>query len=1064
MIILALVVIGAVSYTKLAVDRLPEVELPTIRVSTFLPGATPEEMESEVSELLEEQINTVQGIYELRSISGPGLSIIIVTFDLDRNVDVAAEEVRERLSRITRQLPRDIDPPTVSKFDNDDQPVLTIAMSADRPLRELTEYADKVIRPQLERSAGVGEVAITGGFERAINVWVDPDRLRAYGLPITAVRDAMVRQNSAVPGGNLTQGSREESMRTLGRIQDPKDFEDVVVESKGSAPIRIRDVGRVEDGTKEIRSLSWLDGKPTVGLEIRRQSGFNTIAVIEGIKAKLPEVEALLPPDLRLQIIRDQSSFIYAALHEINLHLILGSIFASLVVLAFMRSWRSTLIAGVAIPCSLIATFGMMWALHFTLNSVTMLALVLMVGIVIDDAIVVLENIYRFVEEKKLSAREAARQATAEIALPVLATTLSLVVIFVPVSFMSSISGRFLYQFGITAAVAVLVSLLVSFTLTPMMASRILHVSDAANHGAGSKSGFYSYLDRGYTRALRFALAHRMGFAVVAGLIVLSSIPLYMALPQEFLPSGTDESEFRVQLTGPQAASVEATSAITREIDSEIRTIPGVKTTLATVGGGAGQGLPSANVGAIHVNLLPHEQRTFSMGRLLRATLNGNPLSAFQGNISQSQIMQQIRARLRKYSNLQISVRNYPSFNIGGPPVDVDFTVTGTDLAKIAGYTERLRDQQDALGLQDGETTMKLDKPETRVAIDRERAADLGVSVEDVALGLRLMVGGDDEVTRYYDTSINEHYDVQLRLEEGWRGGPMDIPRLSIPGRGGVSIPLNNLVSLERGQSLSRIDRLDRQRAASFRANVAPGFAMADRIEALRQEFTSMKPETGYTSHVLGKGRELENTFREFLLAFLLSIVFMYMILASQFESLSQPAIILLSLPLSAPFAFLSLWLAGLTLNLYSMLGMLVLFGVVKKNAILQIDHTNNLLRKGMPEQEAIIQANRDRLRPILMTTLSLVAGMIPLALGTGPGAEERRAISVIVIGGQSLALVLTLLMTPVAYSLTRQAEIVVAARRPRWAQALSTAGEQVRFAFFGRRPRPEAGGPGATD
>jgi HAE1 family hydrophobic/amphiphilic exporter-1 len=1061
MIILALVVVGAVSYTKLAVDRLPEVEMPTVRVSAFLPGATPEEMESQVTELLEEQINTVQGIYELRSVSGPGLSFVIVTFNLDRDIDVAAEEVRERLSRITRQLPRDMDPPTVSKFNNEDQPVITIALSADRPLRELTEYADKVIRPQLERSPGVGEVAITGGFERAINVWVDPDRLRAYGLPITAVRDALVRQNSEIPGGNITHGSREESMRTLGRVRLPQDFEDVVVESRGAVPIRIRDIGRVEDGTKEIRSLSWLNGKPTVGLEIRRQSAFNTIAVIEGIKARLPEVEALLPPDIRLQIIRDQSSFIYAALHEIDLHLILGSIFAAMVVMAFMRSWRSTLIAGVAIPCSLIATFGMMWALNFTLNSVTMLALVLMVGIVIDDAIVVLENIYRFVEEKHLSPREAARQATAEIALPVLATTLSLVVIFVPVSFMSSISGRCLYQFGITAAVAVLVSLLVSFTLTPMMASRILRVSDAHGQAPASKSGFFAHLDRGYTRALKFALAHRLGFAVAAGLIVLSAIPLYLALPQEFLPSGTDESEFRIQLTAPQSASVEATSAITREIEAEIRKLPGVATTLATVGGGAGQGLPAANTGGVHVKLLPHDQRTFSIGRLLSSTLRGDPLAAFRGNVSQREVMQQVRARLRKYRNLEISVRSYPSFNIGGPAVDLDFTITGNDLEKLASYTEQLQERADELGLQDAETTIKLDKPETRVSIDRERAADMGVSVEDVALGLRLMVGGDDKVTRYYDSSINEHYDVQLRLEEGWRARPGDIPRLSIPGRGGVSVPLNNLVTLEQGQSLSRIDRLDRQRAASLRANVAPGFAMGDRIEALRQEFTRMQPETGYAAHILGKGRELENTFREFLLAFMLSIVFMYMILASQYESLSQPAIILLSLPLSAPFAFLSLWVAGLTLNLYSMLGMLVLFGVVKKNAILQIDHTNNLLRKGMPEIEAIIQANRDRLRPILMTTMSLVAGMIPLALGTGPGAEERRAISVIVIGGQSLALVLTLLMTPVAYSLTRQAETVMAARRPRWAQAASVAGEQLRAAVFGRRERAELGGPG---
>ncbi|MGD9712404.1 MAG: efflux RND transporter permease subunit [Thermomicrobiales bacterium] len=868
-----------------------------------------------------------------------------------------------------------------------------------------------------------------------------------------------------MPGGNITFGNREESMRTLGRIRTPQDFADVVVSNRGNFPVKVRDVGRVEDGTKEIRSLSWLNGKPTVVLQIRRQSGANTISVIEGIKARLPQVTALLPPDVQLQVIRDQSSYIYAALHEINLHLILGSIFAAMVVMAFMRSWRSTLIAAVAIPCSLIATFGMMWLLDFTLNSVTMLALVLMVGIVIDDAIVVLENIYRFVEEKKLTAREAARQATAEIALPVLATTLSLVVIFIPVSFMSSISGRFLYQFGITAAVAVLVSLLVSFTLTPMMASRILRTDEAEGHAhtTGSKSGFYAHLDRSYTRALEFALAHRMGFAVAGCLIVLSAIPLYLMLPQEFLPGGADESEFRVQITTPQAASVEATSAVTRQIDAEIRKMPGVQATLATVGGGSGQGLPGANSGGVHVNMLPHEERTFSIGRLLSSTLRADPMAAFRGNISQRELMQQVRSALRKYPSLEVSVRSYPAFNIAGPAVDIDFTITGPDIRKLSEYTENLVARSRDIGLVDSEATIKLDKPETRVEIDRERAADLGVSINDVALGLRLMVGGDEEVTRYYDPSVNEHYDVQLRLEEGWRSRPMDIPQLSVPGRGQVPVALSNLVTLDQGPSMSRIDRLDRQRAASFRANVGPGYAMADRLAILREEFQKMNPEVGYSAHVMGRGRELENTFREFLLAFMLSVVFMYMILASQYESLSQPAIILLSLPLSAPFAFLSLWLTGLTLNLYSMLGMLVLFGVVKKNAILQIDHTNNLLRKGMPEHEAIIQANRDRLRPILMTTLSLVAGMIPLAVGTGPGAEERRAISIIVIGGQSLALVLTLLMTPVAYSLTRQAEGVLAAKRPRWAEAMGSAGEQLRGALL-RRERQEVHDPSHTD
>jgi len=1020
MLILALVVVGAASYSRLGVDRFPKVDQPTVRVFTSLPGATTEEVESSITDVIEEAVNTVQGIAELRSVSGPGTSFVLVTFELERDIDVAAEEVRERVARVQRRLPRDVEPPNVAKFNNEDEAILSIALSSDRSVRELTELADKVIKPQLERSTGVGEITIDGGLERSINVWIDPDRLRAYGLPITAVRDALVRQNTDIPGGNLTFASREESLRTIGRIRDPREFEQVVVANVENFPVRVRDIGRVEDGTKEVRSLSRLNGKPTVMLDVRRQSGSNTIAVIEGIKQKLPEVQSLLPPDVKIAVIRDQSSFIYLALHEIKVHLIMGSILATLVVLVFMRSWRSTIIAGVAIPSSLIATFGMMWVLGFTLNSVTMLALVLMVGIVIDDAIVVLENIYRFVEEQDKEPREAARAATAEIGLAVLATTLSLAVIFIPVSFMSSISGRFLYQFGITAAVAVMVSLLVSFSLTPTMSARLLRKKDVDHDHTGpvSRTGFYVVIDRFYQRTLEWAMAHRRAVAITGVAVMLAAIPMYLLLPQEFLPGGVDESEFRIQVTGPQAASVQAMDEVMYRIEREVAETPGVRTVLTNSGGGF---LGSVNNGRIHVGLAPHEERVFSFARLLRETLKLQPWQAFRGNHSQQEVMQSIRAKMRKYKDLEIGIRNYTSFNIAGAPVDIDFAIRGPELPKLFQYAESLRLRADELGLEDASITLRLDKPETRIEIDRQRAADLGVSVEDVALGLRLMVGGDQEVTRYYDPGLNQDYDVQLRLAEGVRNRSGDIPQLFVPARSGQMVQLANLIRVERTQAVSRIDRVDRQRMVALRASVAPGYAMGDRLEALRSAWDTMEKDPGYSSRVMGRGRELERTYREFVWAFLLSVIFMYMILASQYESLSQPFIILLSLPLSVPFALLSLMIAGGSLNLYSALGMLVLFGVVKKNAILQIDHTNQLRARGLPEYAAIMLANRDRLRPILMTTLTLVAGMIPLALGTGPGAEERRAVSIVVIGGQSLALFLTLIMTPVAYSLVEE-------------------------------------------
>ena len=1021
MIILALVVVGAASYTGLGVDRFPSVDLPTVSIRTLLPGASTEETEAQISEPIEEVVNTVEGIEELRSVSSGSSSFVIATFSLDRDIDTAAQDIRDRVSTVVRRLPDETLPPVIAKFNNDNSPVMTVTLSGNRTIRELTEYADKVVKVQLERSAGVGEVQVEGGLERAINIWIDPDRLAAYSIPITAVRDALVRQNSEAPGGNVTSGAREQTLRTMGRFESSEDFNNLVVATVNGQPVRVRDLGNAEDGTKEQRSVSRLNGVPTVSLEIRRQSGANTIEVIEGVKTALARVQSQLPPDLKMEIIRDQSRYIYAALHEINLHLILGSILASLVVFLFMRSWRSTVIAAVAIPASVIATFGMMKALDFTLNSVTMLALVLMVGIVIDDAIVVLENIFRYIEEKKMDSFEAARAATQEIGLAVLATTLSLVVIFVPVSFMSSISGRFLYQFGLTAAVAVLVSLLVSFSLTPMMSARMLRASDAASgHGghepAKSRKGFYARIDRGYERMLRATMKRRRLAALVCLGVMLASIPVFKLVKVEYIPSDVDESEFEVNVNAPEGTSVAGVDEAMRAIEAELREVHGIRTVLATSGGGF---LGGVNQGRFFVRIAPHEERKLSVSRFFKSLIRLDPAAAFRGNYSQRDVMTEVRKRMKKFSDLRIAVRNINSFNIGGGNADIDFALRGPDLLALSKYAEQLRDKsQEIGGIVDADTTLKLDKPELRVVVDRERAAALGVDMSDVGNALRLMVGGDEEVSRFRDPAANDDYDVQLRLAQGSRNDPQSILGLYVPGEGGRLYQLGNFVTIKEETTASRIDRLDRQRQVSLRAGVAPGYALADRLEALQQAVDEMNLPPAYSTSVGGRGRELARTYNQFAFALLLSIIFMYMILASQFESMVHPLTILLSLPLAVPFALISLWATGNTLNLYSALGVLVLFGVVKKNAILQIDHMNGLRAKGMERGVAIIQANRDRLRPILMTTLALVAGMLPLAIGTGPGAEERRAIAVVVIGGQSLSLLLTLLATPVFYSL----------------------------------------------
>ena len=1052
MIILAMVVVGAAGYVNLGVDRFPSVDLPTVSVRTNLPGASPEEAESELAEPMEEAVNTVAGIDELRSIVGNGNALVLAQFDLGRDIDVAAQDVRDKIAGVQRRLPDDADVPTVSKFDNDSDPVIGYVLSGDRSLRELTEIADKTVKVQLERSDGVGEVALNGGAARTMNVDLDADRLAAYGLPVTAVRDAIVRANSDVPGGTLTGTEQERALRTLGRLADAEAFREVVVARRGDAIIRVRDVASVTDGAAERRSVTRYNGKPAVKLDVRRQSGANTVATIEAVKKNAAGALAALPPGVTLTPVRDQSDYIYSALHEINLHLILGSIFACLVVFAFTRSWRSTIVAGVAIPASVISTFAVMWALGFTLNSVTMLALVLMVGIVIDDAIVVLENIFRFVEEKDLSPMEAARQGTHEIATAVLATTLSLAVIFIPVSFMSSISGRFLYQFGITAAVAVMVSLLVSFILTPTLSARIFSRGVMKSEGGdGTRGGLYGYVDRAYAWMLAGVMRHQIVTAAAAAGIIASSYFLFGLVKAGFLPQGVDQAEFGISFEGPQGSTFAQMNDLMESVEKDLEKNPHITSTFVSAGGGW---LGGVNNGDANVTIPPHAVRYPSFGRFFKDLIHGEPMATFRGNYTQTDVMNEVRASMKKYqaAGYQVRVRDYGGFNIGGGNFDIDFAIAGPDLQQLAKYADELRDRAEKIGgILNLDTTLELKSPELRVSIDRERASDLGISPTEIGTAVRLLVGGDQEITRYRDPQTNENYDVRLRLRPEDRKSETQVSNLLLADRGGRPVELRNLATLVDADAASRIDRLDRSRTARLRGSVAPGAALQERTDALLAEWNKMNPAPAYTVSVRGAGHEFEKTYREFLYAFALSIVFMYMILASQYENLIHPVVILLSLPLAVPFALLSLYLAGQQLNLYSALGILVLFGVVKKNSILQIDHINHLRGEGLNRLDAIMQGNRDRLRPILMTTLALVAGMLPLALGTGPGAEERRAVAVVVIGGQSLSLLLTLLVTPVAYSLFDDAAEAVR----RWLRRPRPAGASAAEPALARDPQP---------
>ncbi len=1065
MLILSLVVVGAFSFFSLGVDLFPKVDFPTITVTTVNPGSSPQEVETELTEKIEEVVNTVSGIDELRSTSLEGVSQVFVQFVLEKDVNIAAQEVENRVQQAIPNLPDTAEQPTVQKLDSDAAPVLRIVVSSPESLREVTETAKNKVKERIESVSGVGQVQIIGGRERQIDVWVDPDKMRSFNISPVEVSNALRVQNQEFPGGRVDEGAREINVRTLGKIRKVEDFENLVVATRGNYEVKIKDIGRVEDGAEELRSQSFLNGKPAVTLIVSKQSGQNAVAVAHAVKDTLNEVQKELPKDYRLQIIGDNSIFIENSLHQIEEHLIVGGLLATIVVFLFLWNFRSTIIAAIAIPTSIISTFALMYVMGYTLNQITMLSLTLMVGIVIDDAIVVLENIYRFIEEKGMSPYRAAIEGTKEIGLAVLATTLSLMAVFVPIGFMGGIVGRFMASFGLTSAFAIGVSLIVSFTLTPMLAARLIKwkpPAEAADEGqtgnetvevseelspneetvlvnqtkekvrgdgelvmhnketpeiAGSPfinedqnaeseeqkpakgehstskdSWFYSKIDRVYTKMLTFSMAHRWVIILSCALVVLSIVPLFMLVGKNFLPVD-DQSQFEVSVRAAEGSSLQATTVLMERIANDIRKVGGVRDTLITVGGGQQS---VVNSGTIYVRLSDVGDRAKS----------------------QEAIMSDARDLLTNYPpELRTAVQPVQAFSGGGfRNANVQFFIGGPDLKKLEEYSnqliEVLKKSPDAV---DVDSTLISGKPELQVTVDRDKAADLGVRVGDVSQALNILVAGQQATTFNEGT---EQYEVRVRANIDFRNDVASLSKLVIPSSKLGTVTLDQVVKTQEGTGPSAIDRINRQRQVTILANTRAGGSATTIQTDLNNAVKNLNLPSNYQSGYVGQSKELGKAGFYFLLAITLSFIFMYIVLAAQFESFIHPITILLTLPIAIPFGILSILIAGQTVNIFSGLGLLLLFGVVKKNAILVIDHTNVLRERGLERYDAIIQANRDRLRPILMTTVALVAGMIPLVVSTGAGAGTNRSVGVLVVGGQSLCLLLTLLAVPVFYSI----------------------------------------------
>ncbi|GAB4323524.1 MAG: hypothetical protein Kow0074_15850 [Candidatus Zixiibacteriota bacterium] len=1006
MVVVAMLVLGSFAYNRMAVDLFPDVDFPFIVVTTVYPGAGPEAVESEVTDKIEEQVNTVAGLDHLLSTSYEGLSQVVAQFEIESDAADKALEVREKISTILSELPDDAEDPIIQRFDPESEPIISLLVVSDqRSIRELTTIAKETIKRRLESLSGVGAVQLVGGAEREIQIALDAERLDAFTLSPHDVEAAVQMANVEIPAGRIDRGQSELTLRTLGKYDDWRQFRNLVVAHRQGTPIRLSDIADVRDSTAEQRSFSRFDGKEAVALDIIRQTGANTVKVSDDVLAAVAQLERELPDDMTIEVAYDNSTFIRDAVHEVIVNMIYGSALAVIVIFLFLYNWRTTLISALAIPTSVIGTFAFMYVMGFSINFMSLLGLSIAVGLLIDDAIVVMENIYRnFTGDR--TPGEAASFGTAEIGLAVFATTLTIVAVFVPVGLMGGIVGRFFKQFGLTVAFSILVSLFIAFTLTPMMFAQLVKVPEGANRGHGTWFGarwlnrferrFNAGFDRikeSYRKLLAAALRHRLVTVIVAIVSFLASLGLIPLVGTEFIPQ-TDQAQFFVEFEAAPGTSLRATADLAKQVEEHIWELPEVTHVFTTIGGGQ----RGVNEGIITAKLVPLEERdrhAIDLISVLRDSIANLP---------------------GLYTSLMIERAE------GGQSRPVNLSIQGDNLKLLERIAAEVEDSVRSVpGVRDVDNSMVGARPEAQIVVDRDKASELGLSMGQIASTLRLLVDGD-EITTYKEEG--EEYDVRLRLKTSDRSNLWAIENLKIrstkeiPGVSEFFVPLKQVARIQQRGGPTEVRRYDRRREILVSANVAEGFFAGNVRSAALEKALKVETPPGYVIKATGEAEIQEESFANIMIALFLAVLFIYFVLASQYESFNDPLAIMLSLPMALVGAFAGLFVFGSALSIISFVGIVLLMGLVTKNAILLVDFIKQARARGMSRFDAILESGPIRLRPILMTTLATIFGVLPLALGIGPGAELRAPMARAVIGGMISSTLLTLVVVPVVYSL----------------------------------------------